>query len=953
MKVVTTLDTKSKKNKPAKASTPAASNAKSLNSKQISNNISHPVIAFFVTGFIYLFLLLISGIIPFGENSLLMSDLKAQFAPYILLFKHHIQELNFSDFFSSMTYTTVLGGGKNFMATMGYYMLSPFNWLVFLFEDFKIDYAIILIMGLKLCFSSSFMCLFLRKRATMKDNIWPLILGITYGFTSFSISYLFLIIWLDGYVLLPLLLYFIECLIEKRSKTGIIATLIVLFFANLYTAYMVGVFSFVYLVGRLIYIVVIDKKMNAKDAVKLALKFVLMAIICAMILGALILPIGMDILANRDVTVDTNAADAVQFKAIDIVDNLFLGNVGEFNTQLMNNPPFIFISLLVTISMILFFVTGVASKKQKWFYGIIMVLIYFSFNITQIDIAWQAFDKPNWFCHRFSFVFYPIFYVLTLFIIENIKRIKAKEIVTSGLIAIALLFVAQSFGNISESGFNFLVNLGLVLGYTLFLLAARKENWHEQLKDMPRLSMFILALVMVVESSAIDVILSGDVASYSCSTVSLTYENDLKNLQTSVGVFEKLVKRMAFEERHDGGYELMPNDAAGALGNFNGINIFDSSSNKHFGRFVKQFGYVVTYNYFLNAYGYTAPATDAFFSIPVVFMDVDDYSGEMTNTITTGDSKLYAYVNHNYLDMGFAADKGAMDFDFYQLETKQYVKDYFKFQNSWFKSLFPEAFTEDFFKSYRVIRDTDITLYNADFLPTGLIDCQLKPLASDDSIGNEPNNKPYQVRNTVVKANEKAPAVIVINYEVQNSGEQYFSIVADRLLDDTALYMNGEKLIYHAPESYYSRIFRLGYFEAGDNIEIAISTGSDVYSYQDFYFASVDSEKFQEQFDKINRDKVKVTRFDTGHVEFAANLEDNDILLTSIPYENGWECYVDGVQHDITVYQDAMIAVDCGSGAHNVELKFVAPGVKSGLIVSGIGIVALILFFIVDKKKKN
>lgn len=954
MKVVSSLDTKSKPTKPAKTAKSASKTLdKKLNTNQNNKDLLHPLIAFFATGFIYLFVLLISDLIPLGRTAFLTSDLKEQFAPYLLVFKHHIMDLNFSDFLSSFTYTTILGAGKNFMSTMGYYMMSPLNWLVFLFRDNQIDYAIVLIVGLKLCFASSFMSMFLRKRSTNKDSFWPLILGITYAFTSFSISFLFLIIWFDGYALLPLLLYFIECFIEKRSKIGIIATLIVLFIANLYTAYMVGVFSFLYLVGRLIYIVVIENKMSAKEALKLALKFVLMAIISAMILGALILPVGMDILKNRDVTVISQTTNAVQFKAIDYVDGLFLGNVGDFNSQLTNNPPFVFLSLLVTFGMILYFITGETSKKNKWFYGTIMVLIYFSFNITQLDIAWQAFDQPNWFCHRFSFVFYPIFYLLTMTVIENVKKIKTKEIFIAASITIALLFIAQSFGDISKSGFHFLVNLGFILGYVLFFLAAKKDNWHEQLKNMPQLSMYVIALLLIVETSSINVILSSGVSSYSSVTDSVVYENELLTLQSSADLFKKAVRRMGYEQRHEDGYEMIPNNSATAAGVFNGINIFDSNSNKHFGRFVKQLGYHTTYNYFCYAYGYTAPMTDAFFSVPVVFMDVDDYSGELVNTSTAGDSKLYSYLNRNILDVGFAVDKGAMDFNFYQLETMQYSKDYFKFQNRWFKSMFPNEFSEDVFKSYRVIRDSDITLYNCDYIPTDLIDYHLAPMYSKDTLSNEPTNRGYQVRNTIAKSNARTPAVIVINYEVQNSGEQYFSIVADALMDNATLYMNGEKRLYAAGESYYSRIFRLGYFEAGDTIEIALTTDADVYSYQDFYFASVDSEKFNEQFANIDRSKVKVNKYDNGHVEFATNLEDGDILLTSIPYEAGWTCYVDGIENKITPYQDALIAVDCGSGAHNVELKFVAPGIKPGVIVSGIGLVSLIILFVVDKKKKN
>ncbi|MCQ2467964.1 MAG: YfhO family protein [Clostridia bacterium] len=926
----------------------------SLKNNKISKDVSQPVLVFFITFLIYTFLLFLNGLIPFGDTYLLLSDLKAQFAPYLILFKNHIKELDFSSFVSSFTYTSVLAGGKNFMATFGYYMCSPLNWLVFLFKDYQIDYAIVLIIGLKISFASSFMTMFLRKRAVNKNSNWPVLLGITYAFTSYALVYLFVIIWLDGYALLPLLLYFIEKLIDERKKSGIVATLLVLFVANLYVSYMVGVFSFFYLVARLIYKNKIEKSIEPKAALRIVGKFIAIAVSCIFALGVFIIPVGLGILSNRDVLTNTNKSSAVTFKGIEILDQFLLGNVGEFNTTFSSNLPFIFVSLLFTILLVVFFVSKTISKTQKYYFGTILALAYISFNIAFLDIAWQAFDKPNWFNHRFSFVFFPVFYVIALQVIEKIEEISVKDIVKSSAVVVAILILAQSFGKIAKDGTNFVLNLLFIVGYTLLLLAIKRDKWPEQLKNMKKLSAAILSLVLIVECSCINALFSDNISSYRSTGSSTNYENEAYLLQLSVGAVGDSCYRMGFEPGYyDPKVEMVAEEETPLIGNYRSINVFDSNSNKSYGRFLKQLGHLSSFNYFYGGYGYIAEPTDAFFSIPVVFKTSDDYSGKVLKDLSDGDSRLVTYFTGKVLPIGFAVDSKAMNFDFYQLERKELLKDYFKFQNDWYKSMFPESFTEDFYTSHRVMKDKEITLYNASYYPADKIGYSLDASYTIDPTSNDSSARPYQVRNTIARQDSALPIIVSINYDVTKTGEQYFSVVADRLLDEMTIYVNGKELTYISAESYYSRIIRLGYFEEGDQIEVVIKSNKDIFSYQDFYFATIDSEVFAEQLEKVDRNKVVVDKYENGNVMFTTNLSDGDMLLTSIPYEDGWTCYVDGVEKEITQYQDALIAVDAGSGTHKVELKFAAPGIKPGLVMSAVGVVMLIALFVVDNKTKK
>ena len=80
------------------------------------------------------------------------------------------------------------------------------------------------------------------------------------------------------------------------------------------------------------------------------------------------------------------------------------------------------------------------------------------------------------------------------------------------------------------------------------------------------------------------------------------------------------------------------------------------------------------------------------------------------------------------------------------------------------------------------------------------------------------------------------------------------------------------------------------------------------------------------------------------------------MVLTTIPYEDGWQLYIDGAPAEIRAYQNALIAFDVPSGSHTAELVFTAPGLKLGAEVSCAGIVLLAAIIVIDKtisKKKK
>ncbi len=913
-----------------------------------------PLLTFFATFFLMLFVLMYNNMAPFGEHSLLVSDLRSQYAPYLVRFKTHLLHLDIHDLISTFSYDNTLGGGKNFMSTFGYYMASPLNILVLIFPANMINIAVTLLCTIRLSLGACFMCIFLQKRSTDKNSNWPMLFAITYAFTSYSVIFLFNILWFDAYMLLPLLLYFIELYIGENKKTGIAVTLIILFISNFYASYMVGIFSFFYLAGRLIYISVIENGIDVKGIIRKCLKFILLAVLSILASCAVIIPVVLDVLRNRDVLKEKAKTDFIQFKGIDILDQIFFGNVGEFET-LGSNLPYIFVSLTVTMLILLFFISKVFEKKEKIFYGTVFLLMFISFNVTLIDKMWQAFDTPNWFCHRYSFVFIPVMLVLTLKVFEKIKEIPNKDILKTYVIMILLLFVTQSFGKISENEWFFILNVGLMTGYALVFMALKRTKWPEQLKNMQKISAFLLALFVLFETAGMAPRTAEGLTPFANGLPDLEYQRDILQAM-EMGQYAATYNdgaRVGAEECAWQDEDLWVDSAfeIETVTGLNGVSSFDSSCNRKYARFMKQLGIMTNFNYAAYNYTYASMPTDAFLSVGNVISTADYRNADLVSS----DSKDYfyrSYKNRNVLPIGFAVDKGAMDYEFYMLEKISYNKDYFAFQNKWYKSMFPENFTGDIYEGIYQVKDEDLTVYNACKMPVDNAD--ISSSGSDryeDPLGLENQSKSVQDRNTYYRQSTSAPIAITVRYKVTKTGEQYFCLSSNTLQSGNKIYINKELINAVYPDSYFTTITRLGYYEEGQEIVMTIACERATFAYLDMYFAAVDPDNFSSMFGTLDQSKVTVDRYDNGIASFTTDLGEKDLLLTTIPYEKGWTCYVDGKKTDMLIYQDALIAVDPGTGNHKVELRFEAPGIKAGIAVSAVGIVLLAAYIFLDSRK--
>lgn len=936
-----------------------------------------PILAILAAVVMYIFLGIVCRKYPFGQFSLLISDLEAQYAPFLALYRSKLLSLlsGGNDPISALSYSFSMGLGKNFLGSYGYYLASPLNIIYLLIDVTKIDLVVFILIAGKLSLSAGTMCLFLCSRTTDKKSIFPIVLALFYAFSLYAQVFAFHIMWLDGYMLLPLLLYFIERFIKEQKIGGILVTLLLLFATNYYIAYMAGIFSFFYLCVRLFVI-----REEFKTSVKRVLKYVCSAVICGLVLTVLILPIGLDTLTNGEKTIVNGRSLFILYNPVELMSMLLLGYPGDFKDIVPSNLPLIFMGLPITILVILYLVSKTYSGREKTVHILALIGIWLSTAVYWIDKMWQVFDDPNWFWHRHAFVFLPVFLVIALRALEKIGEISRKDmLITVGIMMFMIVTVHTIGGHVGEDKI-FIYNTILTLAYCglLYLYSVRK--FPKQLEDIPQLitpmltavCIFELAFVGPTNSSALETmtIITGNSEELSLAIEELNeFGNESKTIGAETGAMRASVEKTPNYSKLYYAYS-----GEEMFGDYYGVALFNSNSNKQLHRFLKQFGFAVNYNYFAERYTYSAPSTDAFLSVgSVASMREISFYPETDEQQLTGVMKFYK--NENVLPVAFAVDDKAMDFDFFQLEKAYETKDYFAFQNDWYRSMFPEQFTEDFF----ITLDDDIvgkseiingSIYNGSNYYTG-VDLENKSdpdmqsevnssLAEEDAffdvLGYESDIVPLIEDNlvTVYRMNDAIP--ICINYEfvAPNTSEMYLNLSTYRIVNDTKVYVNGLEVAGCGSDTFYSQIYRLGSFEEGEQVNISIQSDCDSWTCLDVNIGYFDLDSFNSQFAKLDLGKVTPTKIADGYVDLSVNgVRADETVITTIPYENGWTLYIDGQETEIKPYQGAFIAFKCPEGAHTAELRFIAPGLKTGAVISGVGIVALAVFVVLDIKQKK
>ena len=96
------------------------------------------------------------------------------------------------------------------------------------------------------------------------------------------------------------------------------------------------------------------------------------------------------------------------------------------------------------------------------------------------------------------------------------------------------------------------------------------------------------------------------------------------------------------------------------------------------------------------------------------------------------------------------------------------------------------------------------------------------------------------------------------------------------------------------------------------------------------------------------KDQVRDDRID-GTV----NASEDGLLLIAIPFEHGWDVYVDGVETEQRKVEHGFIGVELTAGNHEISVRYLCPGLVKGAAISVFSLALFVLFIILERMLKK
>lgn len=342
-----------------------------------------------------------SGVYPFGEQSFLTEDLKYQYIDFYRWFRRVLcgQE--------SIFYSAACGLGANAWGLYSYYLASPFNLLMLLFDEAHLTLFVFAADALRLgCMQLSAVFYLRRRFGLSRTSSFALALG--YTWSLWVATNLRNPMWLDALILLPLIMWAVWQLAER----GRWLPLALLTAGNIavcwYTAYMTMLFCIMF---------ALLERACAKSRCsvgRLALRFARPMVVALLLCAWTFIPTVKAMLGS-----ESSERAGIADLLAQAVQALQAGRLMDFARAFFTTQPFnmlrglvpalydpkhaipqLYCGALLLIGFLAFFASRRVDGAAKRAAGIFVAATLASIVVRPLQAVWCGFAQPSGFYSR-------------------------------------------------------------------------------------------------------------------------------------------------------------------------------------------------------------------------------------------------------------------------------------------------------------------------------------------------------------------------------------------------------------------------------------------------------------------------------------------------------------------------------------------------------------------------
>ncbi|KRM88279.1 hypothetical protein FD19_GL000571 [Lacticaseibacillus thailandensis DSM 22698 = JCM 13996] len=812
---------------------------------------------------------------PFGNSSLLTVDMGQQYIDFYAYFRQTLLGHPGQFFYA---WNKALGG--DMIGVWAYYLMSPFNLVLLLVPKSGLDVGILVITLLKYGAAGLTMAYYLQRRGLRS---WALpAYSLAYALSGWMIANQLNLMWFDGAIMLPLVADGVDRLVAgeyRRYPLLLAATLLV----NYYIGYMVCLFIIGYFCFALV-----RAQLRRPAALRATRHFALTSLLGGALTAVLLVPTFFQITQSKGTYTTTSVNWRFEYNPLHLLSKLV---AGSFNfDQMPSGLPNIFVSSLVTLGAIVYFMNRRIRWQERLTAGLWSLVLLVSLMFEPLDLLWHGLQFPVWYPYRFSFV---VTFWLVLLAARGFQHLPDGISVVQMVVLVTFSAATDLYVWLNLDHFSYLTKEQVLLTGLLNLLAivvlSLRGNAHR--------GTYIIILLLSIADMASNAALTLNQLAYVSHSDYHTYTEALRAGAQQV------------QQRDHGWYRIgktvgrTKNDAMEV--GFNGTDQFNSMFEPRVPTFFGKIGQAdgdgfVAYTYgteFTDAlldtrYWLTKRAgSTAFLPTESTRADVADYTG-IAHT-----SNLNVYRNDNALGIGFGASKDI-------LKTKL---------------------------------TTGTPLTNQDRIASALTGAHttfFEPRAFESITMTDNVKAMAGVGGTTYTVKKGGAATLTYTF-IANTTEPYYLTVDSSLTDNAAtVRLNGQEV--HLADSFRNTgVLNVTPAQVNKVNTITITLNKQSLFIGNVALYQLDTTSFHRAIKQLQSEPLHVTHHGSnslrGHVTIKRR---HQVLMTTIPQVPGWHVRVDG--HTVHPHRvlGLFMTIPLSKGHHTIKMFYVPPYLVTGLLIT-------------------
>ena len=919
---------------------------------------------------------------PFGnaDKQILVTDLWHQYYPFLVDMQHKLQH------HESLFWTWSVGGGVNYFSLMSYYLASPLNFLsVFVHPDYLREFLAISV-AVKISLAGAFMAYFL-KSVFKRNDASLIIFGVSFSFCAFFMGYYWNTIWLDTVCITPLMaLGAVKLLTENKFRLYTVMLAL-----SLLTNYYMGFFSCIFVL--LIFICYhLVRWQNFKVFAANFVKIGVFTILGIGIAAFFVLP-AFSALQNTHASTlkfpeqfETNIGGSNDFLGVLNGLKSVTGNLVNFsvaaNKEIDAMPNIACGAVPLFFAFLSLSSKEIKLKEKIVNFGLVLSL-FLSFIIRQLDYVWHGFHFPNMIYYRFSYIVSFVLIVMGFHAFTKLKKVNVLEVIIAALLSFFTLSMEFDFtGSTDPEGKLDWMTPAVICSAIAIavIVGAVVLNVTKAVKEKHSPAVISVSVIAVFTTLAAYII-------YMLHQVQEVFPNN--EVKEGEGPFDTGVFNMFAVKDHtrpDRMQWVVPTLIAVAV-LFTLITALVVLYTK---RIVPRQAVVasllviaVVQSGYTAYFGVNVTTVTGMFDYPrgeantaAVIETMNDretdtpelWRAEVTTTQTLNDGALNQYRGMSMFN-SMANESITIFAQNFGMAGWQAGNRYLYLESSPVSNMFLNlkyliardgTYANTYDLNEVAASDKVKLLKNNHYLPMGFM--VNKELLSWTEVKQENSFDQFEKQNEFFRY---ATGITEPVYTEISPKDNTTSASTDYIAPKSGLYLisgKSEKVKVkrngnQQPQEHNLStpyIACIGYFEKGDEITLVSEDekqGDNVRLKLDV----LNQDVFEKGYAMLSQNVMTTTEFNNGaKMKGTINTTRDGLFYTSVPYEKGWKAYVDGNEVEITPVGGSLVAFSLDKGSHTIELKYTPNGFAPGMVISVICLLAFaaacVLIYVLKKK---